>query len=55
MQEERLNKIRDEQIQEKLDRLPSALRHTITNYIPDAEFIISYEKSKPDKNTEEKD
>lgn len=45
MIDQRLQKIREEEIQEKLDGLPTPLLTKIDEFIPNAEFIISYEKA----------
>ena len=44
MQDERLIRIREEEVQEHLDGLPTALRDMIHEFIPDSEFVIGYEK-----------
>ena len=40
--DERLVKIREEEVQEKLDGLPSSLAYKVWEYVPDAEFILAY-------------
>ncbi|MBQ4073461.1 MAG: hypothetical protein IJD50_07100 [Clostridia bacterium] len=42
MPDERLLKIKENEVQEHLDGLPSGLRSTIHEYVPDCEFIIAY-------------
>lgn len=50
MPDERLIKIREEEVQEHLDGLPTALREKIHEFIPDSEFVIGYEKDNNQPN-----
>ena len=40
--DERLIKIRENEIQEKLDGLPSSLVYKVWEFVADTEFVLSY-------------
>ena len=39
---ERLIKIREQEVQEKTDGLPTTLSYKIWEYVPDTEFVLGY-------------